>query len=216
MKSLIAKDLISIGNQFGIRFRILVPIVLVIALFLFPKEAILYVLVCLPMVVAITAPLIAARDDVKSRWDKYLPSLPVLPREIVLSRYIFCGLCTAVAIVVAAVFGVTSAFFIEAYALSQIAWFILGGGVLALIGMSISLPIKYFFEGEAIQTSMTGSFMLLVVAAIIIQSTSLLQFLMSFNYAILAIAAITALIIMVYISYRIALFGYRKRTGIKP
>lgn len=214
MKSLIVKDFLLSKKSFNKYYQIFMPIVLLAAVFLLPKEGILYVAVCLP-VFAAAFPMELNAAERKSDWDKYLLTLPVSRSEIVLSRYVFCGLSVIVSLVAVVFLGILSVPILGVYTFAEIGWFSLGGLALGLLYMVLSLPLGYIFEGEMIKGATMGAVCLLVVSLLAIRQTSLLTFLVSCNYATISIAAIAVMLILIYVSYRVSLFGYRKRNGIK-
>jgi len=148
MKSLLVLNLIVVSKSFNIWYRLLAPIALLIGLFLFPQFVTLYVVALLPLALVVSVSTVMTTEELKCRWGKYLPTLPVLPREVVISRYVFCGLCAVSTVIIASIFGLLSAFFVGPFTPSEIGWLILGGGVLGIIGIIISLPLGYLFAGE--------------------------------------------------------------------
>lgn len=94
MIGLITKDFLVLNRKVNKFYKLLCAIVLVGIIVLLPENCAIYIGMLLPVVgVSFLAELIKVEE--KSAWKDYLPTLPLTSREIVLSRYLFCGILLA-------------------------------------------------------------------------------------------------------------------------
>ena len=91
MIGLIIKDFLVFKKRFHLTYRLIGAAVLGLVIILYPAEGAQYVALLLPVMgVAFLTEIVKVEE--KSDWRDYLPALPIISREIVLSRYLFCGI----------------------------------------------------------------------------------------------------------------------------
>ena len=94
MIGLIIKDFLVFKKRFHLTYRLIGAAVLGLVIILYPAEGAQYVALLLPVMgVAFLTEIVKVEE--KSDWRDYLPALPIISREIVLSRYLFCGILLA-------------------------------------------------------------------------------------------------------------------------
>ena len=174
-------------------------VVLVGVVVLLPDSGAMYIGVLLPpMGVGFLTELINVEE--KCDWKDYLPALPVTPREIVLSRYLFCGILLAV---LSAASLVTCVIAPLAEAMSYFftgVWF-------AVLMLSAGIPSGYFFKNQI----STGAIMGACLVFGIVRNTGADTLLFSLASPALYAAVIVFTALMVYVSYRISLLIYMRR-----
>ena len=161
MPGLIVKDYLVFKMRFNWMYRLGSALLLALLVLLCPGQGSTYILLMLPMMgVAFLTEIV--KVDEKSDWKDYLPVLPITAREIVLSRYIFCGLLLAA-------FGLLSlALGLAAWALGGISlgallenyiqglWF-------AALALCFGIPGGYYFRNESCTGAMIGACLLVSV-----------------------------------------------------
>jgi len=202
MIGLIMKDFIVFRKCFGWVYRIISAVVLAGAVILFPAEGIHYIALLLPMLgVGFLTEIIKAEE--KSDWKDYLPALPITSREIVLSRYIFCGILLGgllvLTFILCVVVGISGGIALNTIAMDYVlgAWF-------AVLMICFGIPGGYFFKNDLCTGAMIWSCFAIGIIRVIGIDTFLFNLASPVTYAALIIMTV----VMVFISYRIALWIY--------
>ena len=142
----------------------------------------------------------------KSDWRDYLPALPIISREIVLSRYLFCGILLAA-------FAATS--FVICMIASLVGDFTLSStmpnfllGVLdAVLLVCLGIPAGYFFKNDMC----TGAMIVAIIICTGIRSTGLDTAFFAASSFLAYALLIIGMALLLYLSYRASLGIFRKR-----
>ena len=200
MLGLVTKDFLVFKMRFNLLYRLITVLVLCGTVFLFPNEGIRYIALMLPMMgVAFLTDIIKVEE--KSDWKDYLPALPITSHEIVLSRYVFCGLLlialSAIGFSLCAI-----ASLIGNFALGTIIPEYITGIWFAILMICFGIPGGYFFKNEWCTEAMIVA---CVIVGIIRNSNADMLF-FSTSTPLSMIAAFLTTVLLVYVSYRISLW----------
>ena len=205
MIGLITKDFLVFNRKFNKFYKLLFSVVLVGITVLLPENSAMYIGLLLPTVgVCFLAELIKMEE--KSDWKDYLPALPLTSREIVLSRYLFCGILLA-ALSVVSFLSCMIAPLISSITLAEAMSYFISGIWYAVLLLSFGVPCGYFFKNEIC----TGAMIWACVIMGIIRNTGADILLFSLASPVIYAALIVFTILMVYVSYRISLWIYTRR-----
>ena len=205
MIGLVAKDFIVFKKICKPAYRLLGIILLLCACIFIPQAAIPYISLLLPLVgVAFLTELVKIEE--KSDWKNYLPVLPITDREIVLSRYLFCGILLAA-------FAATS--FVICMIASLVGDFTLSStmpnfllGVLdAVLLVCLGIPAGYFFKNDMC----TGAMIVAIIICAGIRSTGLDTAFFAASSFLAYALLIIGMALLLYLSYRASLGIFRKR-----
>lgn len=137
----------------------------------------------------------------KSDWKDYLSALPITSHEIVLSRYVFCGLLlialSALGFSLCAI-----ASLIGNFALGTIIPEYITGIWFAILMICFGIPGGYFFKNEWCTEAMIVA---CIIVGIIRNSNADMLF-FSTSTPLSMIAAFLTTVLLVYVSYRISLW----------
>lgn len=202
MIGLIAKDFLVFKKRFNLLYRLIGAAILALAVIIYPNEGVQYIALLLPMMgVAFLTEIIKVEE--KSDWRDYLPALPITGREIVLSRYAFCGILivafTALSLILCAVASVLGDFALSAVMPD----FILGVWYAVLL-VCFGIPAGYFFKNDMCTGAMIGSCFIIMV----IRTLGIDAVLFSHGTLMAWIVMIIVAALLIYISYRVALWIY--------
>lgn len=202
MIGLIAKDFLVFKKRFNLLYRLIGAAVLALAVILYPNEGVQYIALLLPMMgVAFLTEIIKIEE--KSDWRDYLPALPITSREIVLSRYAFCGILivafTALSLILCAV-----ASGLGDFALSAVMPDFILGVWYAVLLVCFGIPAGYFFKNDMCTGAMIGSCFVIMV----IRTLGIDKVLFSNGTLMAWIVMIIVAALLIYISYRVALWIY--------
>ncbi len=206
MIGLITKDFLVLNWKFNKLYKLLCTIILVGITVLFPENSAMYIGILLPVIgVLVIAELIKVVEE--SDWKDYLPALPLTSREIVLSRYLFCGIFLA-ALSIVSLISCMIAPLIGSITLTEAMSYFISGVWFAVLVLSFGVPCGYFFKNEI----SAGAMMCACFIIGIIRNTEAYTLLFSLvsPEAIYA-AVIIFTIFMVYVSYRTSLWIYTRR-----
>lgn len=202
MTGLVSKDFIVFKKRFGPLYRIACAALLVFVILLFPSEGTGYTALCLPMIgMAFLTEIV--KVDEQSDWKDYLPVLPITNRDIVLSRYVFCGLLlAAVSLISFAVCAVSAA--IHSFALADVMPNYILGVWFGVLMMCVSIPSGYFFKNEIC----TGAMMWCCIALAPGRSTGADLKLVSTGSPMVHLAFLLIAVVMLCVSYLASLWIY--------
>ena len=205
MTGLIAKDFLVFKTRFHWLYRLAGIAVLMWTLLAFPQKSIPYIALMLPMMgIAFLTEIIKVEE--KSDWKDYLPVLPVTNREIVLSRYLFCGiLLAAFAALSLSLCAIASA--LGGAALSAVMPEYLIGIWFAVLMVCFGIPGGYYFKNEMCTGAMIGSCALMGT----LHNTGLDMTLFYLGSPAAYLVFLAATAGTVYISYRISLWIYSSK-----
>lgn len=200
MLGLVTKDFLVFKMRFNLLYRLITVLVLCGTVFLFPNEGIRYIALMLPMMgVAFLTDIIKVEE--KSDWKDYLPALPITSHEIVLSRYVFCGLLlTVLSAISFSLCAITA--LIENFALGTVMPEYITGIWFAILTICFGIPGGYFFKNDLCTGAMIGS--CVIVGIIRNLHADTLFFTLSTPLSMLA--AFLTTLLLVYVSYRISLW----------
>ena len=200
MFGLILKDFLVFKKRFNTIYRLIVLIVLAGVVVLFPNEGAHYIALMLPMMgIAFLAEITKVEE--KSDWRDYLPALPITSVEIVLSRYLFCGLLLAVFSVMSFILcAVSSA--LGGFPLSTIMPDYVLGVWLAVLMVCFGIPAGYLYKNEICTGAMIGCCIIISI----IRNIGLETLFFSHVTAITSFVVLFATILITYISYKVALW----------
>lgn len=205
MIGLITKDFLVFHRKFNKFYKLLCAIVLIGIIILLPENSAMYIGLMLPVVgVSFLAELIKVEE--KSDWKDYLPALPLLSHEIVLSRYLFCGILLAALSFISLISCMIAPLFGGITLIEAMSYFILGVWF-AVLMLSFGVPCGYFFKNEMSTGAMIGA----CVVIGIIRNTGADMLLFKLDSFVIYAVVILFTIFMVYASYRISLWIYTKR-----
>lgn len=211
MIGLIAKDFLVFKKRFSLVYRLIAVLLLCGTVILFPNNGIRYIALMLPMMgVAFLTEIIKVEE--KSDWKAYLPILPITGREIVLSRYIFCGsILVGFSVISFAMCVVASV--IGSFALGTVMPDYIIGVWFAILMVCFGIPGGYFFKNDLCTGAMIGS--LIIVG--IIRNTGADALFFSLSSSLSIIVALFSTLVMVYISYKVSLwiFTVKRHQGSK-
>ncbi len=209
MIGLITKDFLVFNQKFSMFYKLLFAIVLVGIIVLLPENSAMYIGLLLPVVgVCFLTELIKVEE--KSDWKDYLPALPLTSREIVLSRYLFCGILLA-ALSIVSLTSCMLAPLISSITLAEAMSYFISGVWYAVLVLCFGVPCGYFFKGEVC----TGAMLWACGIFGIIRNTGVDTLLFHLAAPVIHAAVIACTILMVYVSYRISLWIYTKRRHAK-
>lgn len=202
MTGLITKDFLVLKRCFHRLYRLVSSLLLLGAVLLFPRQGGHYIALLLPAMGAAFLTEIVKVDE-KSDWSGYLPALPVTSREIVMSKYLFCGLLlTACSLLSAAL--CAAAALLGHFAPETLLTDYVTGVLFALLMVCFAIPGGFLFKNE----SCTGAMMIACALMTAVRNTGADALLFSspspISYLMLAAAAA----LMVCVSYPIALGIY--------
>ncbi len=205
MIGLITKDFLVFNRKFNRFYKLLFAVVLVGIMVLLPENSAMYIGLLLPVfgVCFLTE---LSRVEEKSDWRDYLPALPLTSREIVLSRYLFCGILLA-ALSVVSFLSCMLAPLISSTTLAEAMFCFISGVWYAVLVLSFGIPGGYFFKGEICTGAMMGA----VLIYGIIHNTGADTLLFNPASPVIYAAVIVFTILMVYVSYRVSLWIYTSR-----
>ncbi len=205
MNGLITKDFIVLNRKFSMLYKLLFAIVLVVVIVLLPENCAEYIGLLLPAFgVCLLAEL--SRVEEESDWKNYLPALPLTSREIVLSRYLFCGiLLTALSII-----SLTSCMIaplISSITLAEAMSYFVSGVWFAVLMLSFGVPCGYFFKDKVCTGGMIGACVIIGI----IRNTGADTLLFSLASPVICATIVIFTILMVYASYQISQRIYTRR-----
>lgn len=204
MAGLITKDFLVFHRKFNKFYKLLCAIVLIGVIVLIPENSAMYIGLLLPAVgVSFLAELIKVEE--KSDWKDYLPALPLTSREIVLSRYMFCGILLAALSFVSLISCMITMLIGGITLTGAMSYFILGVWF-AVLMLSFGVPCGYFFKNEMSTGAMIGA----CVVIGIIRNTGADMLLFRLDSLAVYAAVILFTAFMVYVSYRISLWIYTR------
>ena len=205
MTGLITKDFLVLNRTVNRFYKLLCAIVLVGVVVLLPESSAMYIGLLLPVfgVCFLTE---LSRVEEKSDWKDYLPTLPVTSREIVLSRYLFCGILLA-ALSAVSLISCMIAPLISSMPFTEAMSYFISGVWYAILLLSFGVPGGYFFKNKIC----FGAMMWGIAIFGIIHNTGADALLLSLASPVIYAAVIVFTILMVYVSYRISLWIYIKR-----
>lgn len=202
MIGLIAKDFLVFKKRFNLLYRLIGAAILALAVILYPNVGVQYIALLLPMMgVAFLTEIIKVEE--KSDWRDYLPALPITSREIVLSRYAFCGILI-VAFTALSLILCTVASIIGDFALSAVMPDFILGIWYAVLMVCFGIPAGYFFKNDMCTGAMIGSCFVIMV----IRTLGIDAILFSHGTLMAWIVMIVVAGLMIYFSYRVALWIY--------
>lgn len=202
MFGLILKDFLVFKKRFNTFYRLIAIIVLAGVVILFPNEGAHYIALMLPMMgIAFLAEITKVEE--KSDWRDYLPALPITSLEIVLSRYLFCGLLLAVFSVMSFILCAISSALGGIPLGTIMPDFVLGVWLAALM-VCFGIPAGYFYKNEICTGAMIGCCFIIAI----IRNTGFDTLFFSHVTAIISLIVLFATMLMAYISYRAALWIY--------
>lgn len=205
MIGLIAKDFLVFKIRFHWLYRLMSVIILAGALILFPGQGIHCIAIMLPaMGLAFLTELIKVEEN--SDWKNYLPVLPITSHEIVLSRYVFCGVLLAAFAVLNFALCVAAAL-LGKFALGTIMSDYVLGIWFAVLMVCFGIPSGYFFNNQICTGAMIGACMLFGIFHNTGAETAFLS--LGTPMVFLTLTAVTVL--MVFVSYWIALWIYSSK-----
>lgn len=205
MIGLITKDFLVLHRKVNKFYRLLCAAALVGIIVLLPENSAMYIGLLLPVVgISFLAELIKVEE--KSDWKAFLPVLPLTSREIVLSRYLFCGIFLAALSAVSLV-SCMIAPLISSVTLAEAMSYFISGVWFAILVLSFGVPCGYFFKNEI----STGAMIWACVIMGIIRNTGADALLFSLASPLIYAAVIVFTVLMVYVSYRISLWIYTRR-----
>jgi hypothetical protein len=205
MIGLITKDFLVFNRKFNKFYKLLCAIVLIGVILLLPENSAMYIGLLLPAVgVSFLAELIKVEE--KSDWKDYLPALPLLSHEIVLSRYLFCSILLAALSFISLISCMIAPLIGGITLIEAMSYFILGVWF-AVLMLSFGVPCGYFFKNEMSTGAMIGA----CVVIGIIRNTGADMLLFKLDSFVIYAVVILFTIFMVYASYRISLWIYTKR-----
>ena len=209
MIGLIIKDFLVFKKRFHLTYRLIGAAVLGLVIILYPAEGGQDVALLLPVMgVAFLTEIVKVEE--KSDWRDYLPALPIISREIVLSRYLFCGILLAA-------FAATS--FVICMIASLVGDFTLSStmpnfllGVLdAVLLVCLGIPAGYFFKNDMC----TGAMIVAIIICAGIRSTGLDTAFFAASSFLAYALLIIGMALLLYLSYRASLGIFRKRRHAK-
>lgn len=205
MIGLITKDFLVLNRKVNKFYKLLCAIVLVGIIVLLPENCAMYIGVLLPVFgVCFLAEL--SRVEEESDWKDYLPALPLTSREIVLSRYLFCGTLLA-ALSIVSFLSCMIAPLISSITLAEAMFYFISGVWYAVLLLSFGVPCGYFFKGKVCTGGMLGA----IGIYGIIHNTGVDTLLFSLASPVIYAAVLALTVLMVYISYRFSLWIYTRR-----
>lgn len=200
MFGLILKDLLVFEKRFNKFYRFVAIIILAGVIILLPSEGARYIAIMLPMMgIAFLAEITKVEE--KSDWRDYLPALPITSREIVLSRYLFCGLLLAVFSAMSFILCVITSVH-GGFPLGTIMHDYVLGVWLAVLMLCFGIPAGYFYKNEVCTGAMIGCCIIIGI----IRNTGLDTLFFSLATPTISIIALFATVLIAYISYRVALW----------
>ena len=204
MIGLITKDFLVFKLRFHWVYRLVGTILLAGIVIVFPHQ-VHYIAIMLPLLgVAFLTEIIKVEE--KSDWKDYLPVLPITSHEIVLSRYVFCGvLLAAFAVLSLALCAIAAA--LGKFALGTILTDYILGIWFAVLMVCFGIPGGYYFKNELCTGAMINSCVL--IGAIHCTGADTFFFRIGSPVAYLILLIVTAMI--VFLSYRIALWIYSSK-----
>ena len=162
MKGLLAKDLLTIKNKYGIK-RIIMDICIMATLMIFLKgTGAIYISFLLIPIEIMTMIISLTTCDEQWKWNKYVVALPVSKTTIVKSRYIFAFIMSCVGFVVALAINLITYFCFPQFAFG---YYLFIAGV-TLLFLSFVLPSNYSLGVNAGFAVMFILVIVLVVLAI--------------------------------------------------
>lgn len=202
MKGLVSKDFIVFRKRFGLLYRTASAVLLIAVILLFPNDGAGYIALCLPLIgVAFLTEIV--KVDEQSDWKDYLPVLPITNRDIVLSRYVFCGLLLAAASLISfATCAVSAA--IHSFALVDVMPNYILGVWFGVLMMCASIPSGYFFKNEIC----TSAMMWCLLPLGIVRGTGIDLKLMGTSAPAVTVLLLLAAVVMLCISYLVSLWIY--------
>lgn len=205
MIGLITKDFLVLNRKVNKFYKLLCAIVLVGIIVLLPENCAMYIGVLLPVFgVCFLAEL--SRVEEESDWKDYLPALPLTSREIVLSRYLFCGTLLA-ALSIVSFLSCMIAPLISSITLAEAMFYFISGVWYAVLLLPFGVPCGYFFKGKVCTGGMLGA----IGIYGIIHNTGVDTLLFSLASPVIYAAVLALTVLMVYISYRFSLWIYTRR-----
>lgn len=205
MIGLITKDFLVLNRKVNKFYKLLCAVVLIGVVVLLPENSAMYIGLLLPVLgVCYLTELINVEE--KCDWKEYLPTLPVTSREIVLSRYLFCGILLF-ALSVVSFFSCTIAPLTGSMPFAEAMSYFFSGAWFAVLLLSFSIPSGYFFKSNICTGAMIGACMIFGI----IRNTGADTLLFNLGSPVIYAAIIVFTVFMVYISYRISLWIYIRR-----
>lgn len=169
MKGLMIKDMITLSKKINPIHRIILVVVALAVLLPLKSAGAIFLGIVLP-VFACSLPLALLTCDDLWKWDKYAIAMPITKKQIVCSRYLFCGATLCIFSVVALALNMGMYLLFHEFSLYTHLAITGVGFLVGLIYLLLILPANYIL-GQA--GSSTVMFLLLVV---IVGGTYLLKF----------------------------------------
>lgn len=202
MSGLVAKDFLVFKKCFRWIYRIACIAVLAGAVVLFPYKGAHYIALMLPVLGSAFLTEIVKVEE-KTDWRGYLPALPITSREIVLSRYIFCGIVLSFFSVLSFALCLASAMY-GGFALGDVMNDYIFGVWFAVLLVCFGIPGGFLFKNELCTGTMMSACLLIAIVRGVGADT--------FFFSHVSLAAYCALMIvtmlMVFASYQISLRIY--------
>jgi ABC-2 type transport system permease protein len=166
MKGLLAKDLLTIKNKYGIK-RIIMDICIMATLMIFLKgTGAIYISFLLIPIEIMTMIISLTTCDEQWKWNKYVVALPVSKTTIVKSRYIFAFIMSCVGFVVALAINLITYFCFPQFAFGYYLFIAGASFAVTLLFLSFVLPSNYSLGVNAGFAVMFILVIVLVVLAI--------------------------------------------------
>ncbi len=206
MNGLITKDFLVINRKVNRFYKLLCAIVLVGTIVFLPENSAMYIGLLLPAFgVCLLAEL--SRVEEESDWKNYLPALPLTSREIVLSRYLFCGILLTALSIISLISCMMIAPLISSITLAEAMSYFVSGVWFAVLMLSFGVPCGYFFKGKVCTGGMIGACVIIGI----IRNTGADTLLFSLASPVICATIVIFTILMVYASYQISQRIYTRR-----
>lgn len=210
MNGLLTKDFLVIKRRYSLFYGIAVVVFLVGVFILFPQQAAIFVPVLLaPFSIASLAEL--AISDEKSGWKNYLPGLPLTRKEIVLSRYAFCGVLIAVTSIIGFIYGGLAVLVFRNWRIMDVLLASFGGLLFGLLMMMIGVPSSYFCKGDVATASMMG----IMFLAMIVRYSGIVPVFLAMNLWIVIPIILIALLVLAIVSFHMSVLIYTQKIRLK-
>lgn len=205
MIGLITKDFLVLNRKVKKFYKLLCAVVLAGIIVLLPENSAMYIGLMLPVIgVSFLTELINVEE--KCDWKEYLSALPLTSREIVLSRYLFCGIILAALSIVSLV-SCMIASLIGSITLADAMSYFISGVWFAVLALSFGIPGGYFFKNKICTGAIMGACMIFGI----IRNIGADTLLFSLGSPVVYAAVIVFTVLMVYVSYRLSLWIYTRR-----
>lgn len=210
MSGLILKDFIAITKKIKTANRLIMLVAILVILVALKSLGALLLSIVLPLFAA-SFPLTLIGCDAEWKWDKYVISMPLTRKQIVIGRYLFCALSVCVCVVAAFLLNIGAFLLFHEYAISLHLIFLAAGFATGFIYSLLVIPASYIFGATGASFAMIILSLLIGGSAYLVNATnSMLTLPAEMQLVFLILIGIVFIIVLTAVSVFLSIKFYTK------